>query len=140
MKRPVIAVLGTLVLGPLGAILATQPAQAAPSKPFAVRIGTTAVISGSQPQQVSIPVSGRCATNTAGLGAFTSVIIDQFPTLQTVVVLGSIPCTGRWQTVVLESNASEQNNGVLVPGKATATVTFGGTTVSVQRQITIVSS
>jgi hypothetical protein len=139
MKRLVIAVLGPLALAPLGVCLVTQPAQAAPSKPFAVRVGTTAVISASQPQQVSIPVSGRCATNTAGLGAFVSVIIDQFPTLRQAVVLGSIPCTGRWHTVVLESNASEPN-GMLVPGKATATVTFGGTTVSVQRQIAIVSS
>jgi hypothetical protein len=138
MKRFMIAVLAPLVVGPLGVCLAIQPAQAAPSKPFAVRIGTAAVLSGSQPQQLGIPVSGRCATNTAGVPAFASVIVDQFPTLGHAVALGDIPCTGGWQTVVLKTNASELISGVLVSGKATATATVGS--VSVQRQINIVSS
>ena len=132
MKRLVTAVLGPLVLGSLGASLVTQTAQAAPAKPFAVRIGTTAVLSASQ--QLSIPVSGRCAANTAGVPAFASVIVDQFPTLGHAVGTANIPCTGGWQTVVLETSASP----LFIPGKATATATVG--TASVQRQISIVSS
>jgi hypothetical protein len=137
MKRLAMVVLGPLVLGPLGACLASQSAQAAPSNPITFKIGPTAVISTSQILSLKVAVNCDVAFGTP----LIEVTVQQPQALASPFgfFTGQLPCTGQWQTVEISFPAPWVPGKAFASGNAANGITGGGVTASASRQISLSS-